>query len=82
MPKNRIIGMGGALDSARFKYRLAEAIGCPSSDIDGMVIGGHSDKGMVPLTRLATRNSVRVSEFLSEERLEKVLKILRWVELL
>jgi len=59
--KNRIIGMGGALDSARFKYRLAEAVECPISDIDGMVIGGHSDKGMIPLTRLATRNSIRVS---------------------
>jgi malate dehydrogenase len=70
--KNRIIGMGGALDSARFKYRLAEALEAPISDIDGMVIGGHSDKGMIPLTRLATRNSVPVTEFLSEERLEKV----------
>ena len=74
LPKNRIIGMGGALDSARFKYRLAEAMECPSSDIEGMVIGGHSDKGMVPLTRLATRNSVRVSEFLPAERLQKVLE--------
>ena len=74
LPKNRIIGMGGALDSARFKYRLAEAIDCPSSDIDGMVIGGHSDVGMVPLTRLATRNSVRVTELLSEERLQQVLE--------
>lgn len=72
LPKNRIIGMGGALDSARFKYRLAEALGAPISDVDGMVIGGHSDKGMVPLTRLATRNSVPVSEFLSAERLEEV----------
>lgn len=70
--KNKIIGMGGALDSARFKYRLSEALGCPASDVDGMVIGGHSDKGMLPLTRLATRNSVRVSEFLSEEKLEEV----------
>ena len=74
LPKNRIIGMGGALDSARFKYRLAEAMDCPSSDVDGMVIGGHSDKGMLPLTRLATRNSVRVSEFISEERLSEVLE--------
>ena len=74
IPKHRIIGMGGALDSARFKYRLAEAMCCPMSDIDGMVIGGHSDKGMLPLTRLATRNSVRVSEFLSKERLLKVLE--------
>ena len=72
LPKNRIIGMGGALDSARFKYRLAEALEAPISDVDGMVIGGHSDKGMVPLTRLATRNSVPVSEFLSEERLTQV----------
>ncbi|MCF6278716.1 MAG: malate dehydrogenase [Flavobacteriaceae bacterium] len=70
--KNKIIGMGGALDSARFKYRLAEALNAPISDIDGMVLGGHSDKGMIPLTRLATRNSVPVSSFLSEERLEKV----------
>ncbi|WP_339634356.1 malate dehydrogenase [Bizionia echini] len=72
LPKHRIIGMGGALDSARFKYRLAEALGAPISDVDGMVIGGHSDTGMVPLTRLATRNSVLVSEFLSEDRLNQV----------
>jgi malate dehydrogenase len=72
LPKNRIIGMGGALDSARFKYRLAEALEAPISDVDGMVIGGHSDKGMVPLTAHATRNSIKVSEFLSEERLEQV----------
>jgi malate dehydrogenase len=72
LPKHRIIGMGGALDSARFKYRLAEALGAPISDVDGMVIGGHSDKGMVPLTRLATRNSVPVSEFISDERLNQV----------
>jgi malate dehydrogenase len=72
LPKNRIIGMGGALDSARFKYRLAEALGAPISDVDGMVIGGHSDKGMIPLTRFATRNSVPVAKFLSDERLSQV----------
>ncbi|MCB0436672.1 MAG: malate dehydrogenase, partial [Mangrovimonas sp.] len=72
LPKNRIIGMGGALDSARFKYRLAEALGAPISDVDGMVIGAHSDVGMVPLTRLATRNSVPVSKFISNERMEQV----------
>ncbi len=72
LPKNKIIGMGGALDSARFKYRLSEALECPPSDVDGMVIGGHSDTGMVPLTRLATRNSVPVTAFLSDERLEQV----------
>jgi len=70
--KKRIIGMGGALDSARFKYRLSEALDCPASDVSGMVIGGHSDKGMVPLTSLATRNSINVSKFLSTERLDQV----------
>ena len=74
LPKNQIIGMGGALDSARFKYRLSEAVGAPASDIDGMVIGGHSDTGMIPLTRLATRNSVPASAFISEEKLEEVAK--------
>jgi malate dehydrogenase len=72
IPKNKIIGMGGALDSARFKYRLAEALDAPISDVDGMVIGGHSDKGMVPLISKATRNSVKVSNFLSADRLNQV----------
>ena len=74
LPKNRIIGMGGALDSARFKYRLAEALEAPISDVDGMVIGGHSDTGMIPLTRLATRNSVLASSFLSKDRLNQVME--------
>ncbi|MDP2688029.1 MAG: malate dehydrogenase [Aequorivita sp.] len=74
LAKNKIIGMGGALDSARFKYRLAEALDAPISDVDGMVIGGHSDTGMVPLTRLASRNSVPVSKFISEERLNQVME--------
>lgn len=74
LPKHRIIGMGGALDSARFKYRLSEALGCPASDVDGMVIGGHSDKGMLPLIEKAVRNSVPVSEFLSEDRMSQVVE--------
>ena len=72
MQKNRIIGMGGTLDSARFKYRIAEALNAPISDVDGMVIGGHSDKGMVPLISKATRNSIKVSNFLSADRLDKI----------
>jgi len=74
LPKNRIIGMGGALDSARFKYRLAEAIGCPQSDISAMVIGGHSDTGMVPLVDKAVCCSVPVSEFLTEEQKAEVVE--------
>ncbi len=74
LPKNRVIGMGGALDTARFKYRLAEALDCPSSDVEGMVIGGHSDVGMVPLIGKAVRNSVPVSEFLTEDRMQEVVE--------
>ncbi|MBT8308379.1 MAG: malate dehydrogenase [Maribacter sp.] len=74
LPKNKIIGMGGALDSARFKYRLAEALEAPISDIDGMVIGGHSDTGMVPLASHATRNSIKVTEFISQDRLQQVVE--------
>ncbi len=72
LPKNRIIGMGGALDSARFKYYLSTALGCPASDVDGMVIGGHGDTTMIPLTRLASYKGVPVSQFLSEEQLAKI----------
>ncbi|WP_163709566.1 malate dehydrogenase [Mangrovibacterium lignilyticum] len=74
LPKNRIIGMGGALDSARFKFRLAEALDCPQSDISAMVIGGHSDTGMVPLIEKAVRNSALVSEFLSAEKMAEVVE--------
>jgi malate dehydrogenase len=66
--------MGGALDSARFKYRLAEALGAPISDVDGMVIGGHSDTGMVPLIRLATRNSMPVHSFLEQAQLDEIVE--------
>ena len=65
--------MGGALDSARFKYRIAEALDAPISDVDGMVLGGHSDTGMVPLIDHATRNSVKISEFLSAERMDEIV---------
>jgi malate dehydrogenase len=74
LPKNRIIGMGGALDSARFKYRIAEALDCPQSDVSAMVIGAHSDTGMVPLIGKAVRNSVPVSEFLSAEKMDEVVE--------
>lgn len=72
LPKEKIIGMGGALDSSRFKYRLAEALNCPISDVSGMVIAAHSDTGMLPMVSKATRNGVPVSEFLSEEQLNHV----------
>lgn len=72
IPKKRIIGMGGALDSARFKTYLALEMGVTPNDIDGMVIGGHGDTTMIPLTRLATYNGIPVSRFISEEKLEKI----------
>lgn len=72
LPKNRVIGMGGALDSSRFKYFLSQALDKPSNDVQGMVIGGHGDTTMIPLTRLASYNGSPVSNFLSQDSLDKV----------
>ncbi len=71
IPKNRIIGMGGALDSSRFKCYLAKATGANINDIDGMVIGGHGDTTMIPLVSKATVCGVPVSQFASEEVLKE-----------
>ena len=72
LPKNRVIGMGGALDSSRFKYFLSQALQKPSNDVQGMVIGGHGDTTMIPLTRLASYNGSPVANFLSQEEMDKV----------
>ncbi|WP_433836590.1 malate dehydrogenase [Flavobacterium anhuiense] len=72
LPKNRIIGMGGALDSSRFRTYLSLALDKPANDISAMVIGGHGDTTMIPLTRLASYNGIPVTQFLSEEVLHKV----------
>lgn len=72
LPKNRIIGMGGILDSSRFKYFLSQAIPASPNDLQGVVIGGHGDTTMIPLTRLASYNSTPVSKYLSAEALQKV----------
>ena len=72
LPKNRIIGMGGALDSSRFKYFLSQALHCNANEVEGMVIGGHGDTTMIPLTRLATYNGIPVSNFLTEDELERI----------
>ena len=70
--KNRIIGMGGTLDSNRFKYYLSQAIGCSPNDLQGFVVGGHGDTTMIPLTRLATYQGSPVSNYLSADVLKKV----------
>jgi malate dehydrogenase len=72
LPKNRIIGMGGILDSSRFKYYLSVAMGCSMQDLQAVVIGGHGDTTMIPLTRLATYNGTPVSNILDEATLKKV----------
>ncbi len=72
LPKNRVIGMGGILDSARFTYYLSEAMGVPASDLQGVVVGGHGDTTMIPLTRLASYQSSPVSNYLSADTLAKV----------
>ena len=72
LPKNRIIGMGGALDSSRFKTYLSMALDKPANDIQGMVIGGHGDTTMIPLTRIASYNGAPVSHYLDSKTLDKV----------
>lgn len=72
LPKNRIIGMGGILDSARFKYYLSQALNCSANDLHGVVIGGHGDTTMIPLTRLAQLNGFAVSNLLDANTLQKV----------
>ena len=72
LPKHRIIGMGGALDSARFRYFLSQALGANYNDVDGFVIGGHGDTTMIPMTRYAVCRGVPVTELLDKETLDKV----------
>jgi malate dehydrogenase len=72
LPKNRVIGMGGALDSSRFKTYLSLALDKPANDIQGMVIGGHGDTTMIPLTRLASYNGTPVSQHLTDKAMEQV----------
>ncbi len=73
VPKNRIVGMGGALDSSRFKCYLAKAAGANIHNVDGMVIGGHGDTTMIPLLSKATINGVPVSQFASKKKLQEAV---------
>ena len=73
LPKNRIIGMGGTLDSARFKYQLSQHLGCSPADLNAVVVGGHGDTTMIPLIRLATWNSAPVTKFLSDDQQKKIV---------
>lgn len=73
LPKERILGMGGALDSARFRYYLSQELGCSPADLNAMVIGGHGDTTMIPLINHATWNSIPVTHFLSKEQQDKIV---------
>lgn len=74
LPRNRVIGMGGALDSSRFKYFLSQALQCNAGEVEGIVIGGHGDTTMIPLSRFATYKGVPASTLMSAEKLEEVVK--------
>jgi malate dehydrogenase len=73
LPKNRIIGMGGTLDSARFKYQLSSTLNCSPADLNALVVGGHGDTTMIPLIKHATWNSIPVTKFLSEEQQQTII---------
>lgn len=74
LPKNRIIGMGGTLDSARFKYQLSQKLNASASDLNAIVVGGHGDTTMIPLIKHATWNSIPVTDFLTEEEQEEIIQ--------
>lgn len=74
LPKNRVIGMGGALDSSRFKYFLSQKLNCNAQDVEGFVIGGHGDTTMIPMARFATYKGMPVTNFISEAELDEVVK--------
>ncbi len=74
LPRNRVIGMGGALDSSRFKYFLSQALQCNAGEVEGIVIGGHGDTTMIPLSRFATYKGVPANTLMSAEKLEEVVK--------
>ena len=73
LPKNRIIGMGGTLDSARFKYQLSTTLNCSPSDLNAIVVGGHGDTTMIPLIKHATWNSIPVTQFLDEAQQQAII---------
>ena len=73
LPKERIIGMGGTLDSSRFKYQLSQHLQCSPADLNALVIGGHGDTTMIPLIRFATWNSVPVTGLLTEEKQKQIV---------
>ncbi len=73
LPKNKIIGMGGTLDSARFKYQLSQHLGCSPADLNALVVGGHGDTTMIPLIRFATWNSIPVTTLLSAEQQKQIV---------
>ena len=73
LPKNRIIGMGGALDSSRFKYYLSMALKANPNEVEGFVIGGHGDTTMIPMKRFATLRGINVDKFLDAETIDKIV---------
>ncbi|MBT7423070.1 MAG: malate dehydrogenase [Candidatus Marinimicrobia bacterium] len=75
--KNKVVGMAGALDSARFRTFIAMETGCSVQDVTCMVLGGHGDT-MVPVTRYATVGGVPVEELIPADRLEEILERTRF----
>jgi malate dehydrogenase len=73
LPKSRIIGMAGVLDSARMRTFIAAELNVPATDVQAMVLGGHGDT-MVPLPRYTTVKGRPVSELMTKEKLEAIVK--------
>lgn len=71
-PRERVIGMGGCLDSARFRAFIAEELGVSVKDVTGVVIGNHGD-AMMPLPRFATVGSIPLTQLLSAEKIAAIV---------
>mgnify|MGYP001454457799 CR=1 FL=1 len=72
-PKNRVFGMAGVLDTARYKLFVAQELGVSVKDVSALVLGGHGDS-MVPLVRYTTVAGIPITEFISEARIEELVK--------
>lgn len=73
LPKGRVVGMGGVLDTCRFNYYLSQALHVPVADVEGMVIGGHGDKTMIPLIRMANYKGIPITSILTKSECDKIV---------
>jgi len=73
LPKHRVLGMAGVLDSARFRTFIAKELDISIEDVSAMVLGGHGDS-MVPLVRYSTINGIPITDFIGEDKINAIIE--------